>query len=147
MYFKKKNNINCCLKFDFLRLRMAQNKIYFLFSLTPVMDLWYESGLFGSNHVPLIQRYFFERYIFHVIIVVVTMVANALWLKWKWYKLTSLFLIIHFTSCFFDLYLTMSTPFDIPELKYHIEQFLNKNQLAVCARVCKSWNQLFTPAL
>ncbi|KAI8349968.1 hypothetical protein B0O80DRAFT_500912 [Mortierella sp. GBAus27b] len=36
---------------------------------------------------------------------------------------------------------------DMPEIRYHVAQFLDRGELAVVTRVCKSWNGTFTPFL
>ncbi|KAI8349985.1 hypothetical protein B0O80DRAFT_500929 [Mortierella sp. GBAus27b] len=36
---------------------------------------------------------------------------------------------------------------DMPEIRYHVAQFLDRRELAVATRVCKSWNGTFTPFL
>ncbi|KAI8349969.1 hypothetical protein B0O80DRAFT_531420 [Mortierella sp. GBAus27b] len=36
---------------------------------------------------------------------------------------------------------------DMPEIRYHVAQFLDRGELAVATRVCKSWNGTFTPFL
>ncbi|KAI8349967.1 hypothetical protein B0O80DRAFT_500911 [Mortierella sp. GBAus27b] len=36
---------------------------------------------------------------------------------------------------------------DIPEIRYYVAQLLDRRELAVAARVCKSWNGTFTPFL
>ncbi|KAF9995725.1 hypothetical protein BGZ79_010554 [Entomortierella chlamydospora] len=39
------------------------------------------------------------------------------------------------------------SPWDIPELRTHLAQFLDKSQLNAATAVCKSWNKTFTPFL
>ncbi|KAI8350018.1 hypothetical protein B0O80DRAFT_531455 [Mortierella sp. GBAus27b] len=36
---------------------------------------------------------------------------------------------------------------DLPEIRYYVAQFLDRRELAVATRVCKSWNGTFTPFL
>ncbi|KAI8350016.1 hypothetical protein B0O80DRAFT_428685 [Mortierella sp. GBAus27b] len=36
---------------------------------------------------------------------------------------------------------------DTPEIRDYVAQFLDRRELAVAARVCKSWNRMFTPFL
>ncbi|KAI8349970.1 hypothetical protein B0O80DRAFT_458760 [Mortierella sp. GBAus27b] len=36
---------------------------------------------------------------------------------------------------------------NMPEIRYHVAQFLDRGELAVATRVCKSWNGTFTPFL
>ncbi|KAF9344196.1 hypothetical protein BGX26_004668 [Mortierella sp. AD094] len=39
------------------------------------------------------------------------------------------------------------SPWDIPELRTHLAQFLDKSQLKAAAAVCKNWNTTLTPFL